>query len=36
MRSASGIKDANVKDAVRLNSIEDLDELHAQAKAASS
>lgn len=30
MRGASGIKDANVKDAVRLNSVEDLDELHAQ------
>lgn len=36
MRSASGIKDTNVKDAVRLNSIEDLDELHAQARSASS
>jgi hypothetical protein len=30
MRGASGIKDGNVKDAVRLNNIEDLDELHAQ------
>ena len=30
MRGASGIKDAGVKDAVRLNSVEDLDELHAQ------
>jgi hypothetical protein len=28
MRKASGIKDHSVKDAVRLNSIEDLDELH--------
>ena len=36
MRAASGIKDSNVKDAVRLNSIEDLDELHAQARSASS
>jgi hypothetical protein len=29
MRAASGIKDASVKDAVTLNTIEDLDELHA-------
>lgn len=27
MRTASGIKDANVKDAVRLNLVDDLDEL---------
>jgi hypothetical protein len=32
MRSASGLKDSSVKDAVRLNSVEDLDELHAQVK----
>jgi len=31
MRTASGIKDASVKDAVRLNNIEDLDDLHKQA-----
>jgi hypothetical protein len=29
MRAASGIKDASIKDAVTLNTIEDLDELHA-------
>ncbi len=28
MRSASGIKDTSVKDAVRLNTVEDLDEFH--------
>jgi len=28
MRAESGIKDANVKDAVTLNTMEDLDELH--------
>jgi hypothetical protein len=28
MRSESGIKDSNVKDAVTLNTMEDLDELH--------
>ena len=33
MRSASGIKDHGVKDAVRLNTAEDLDELHKQVKA---
>ena len=31
MRSASGLKDATVKDAVTLNTLEDLDELHSQA-----
>lgn len=30
MRAASGLKDASVKDAVTLNMLEDLDELHAQ------
>lgn len=30
MRDASGIKDATIKDAVTLNTIEDLDEIHAQ------
>jgi hypothetical protein len=30
MRTASGIKDENVKDAVTLNTIEDLDEVHRQ------
>jgi hypothetical protein len=30
MRSAAGVKDASVKDAVTLNTIEDLDELHSQ------
>jgi hypothetical protein len=34
MRRTSGIKDANVKDAVRLNTIEDLDELRRQATSA--
>lgn len=28
MRAASGVKDANIKDAVTLNMLEDLDELH--------
>ncbi|HUA08279.1 MAG TPA: hypothetical protein VMA98_03325 [Candidatus Acidoferrales bacterium] len=32
MRSSSGIKDASVKDAVMLNTIEDLDDLYAQVK----
>ncbi len=31
MRAASGLSDASKKDAVTLNMIEDLDELHAQA-----
>jgi hypothetical protein len=31
MRSASGLSDTSVKDAVTLNMLEDLDELHAQA-----
>ncbi len=31
MRSASGMSDVTVKDAVTLNMLEDLDELHAQA-----
>jgi hypothetical protein len=31
IRAASGLKDANVKDALTLNMLEDLDELHAQA-----
>ncbi len=31
MRSSSGLKNDAVKDAVSLNSLEDLDELHAQA-----
>ncbi|MBV9104094.1 MAG: DUF5069 domain-containing protein [Candidatus Eremiobacteraeota bacterium] len=35
MRRASGIKRDDVKDAVRLNSLEDLDELHRQATTAS-
>jgi hypothetical protein len=30
MRAASGLKDAGIKDAVTLNMLEDLDELHAQ------
>lgn len=30
MREATGLKDHSVKDAVRLNFVEDLDELHAQ------
>jgi len=30
MRSAAGIKDASVKDAVTLNTVEDLDDLYAQ------
>lgn len=30
MRAASGIKDPSIKDAVTLNSIEDLDDIHAQ------
>ena len=30
MRGASKIKDASIKDAVTLNTIEDLDEIHAQ------
>ncbi len=30
MRASSGIKDASVKDAVTLNTIEDLDDVHAQ------
>jgi hypothetical protein len=30
MRSASGLADSSVKDAVTLNTLEDLDELHAQ------
>jgi hypothetical protein len=34
MRAASGIKDGSVKDAVRLNTVEDLDELHAAVKSA--
>lgn len=32
MRASSGIKDASVKDAVTLNTIEDLDEVHSQVK----
>lgn len=31
MRAASGLRDAGVKDAVTLNMLEDLDELHAQS-----
>ena len=34
MRKASGIKRDDVKDAVRLNTVEDLDELHRQATSA--
>jgi len=30
MRAASGIKDASVKDAVTLNTVEDLDDVHSQ------
>jgi hypothetical protein len=33
MRSASGVQDANVKDAVMLNTLEDLDELRKQIGA---
>jgi len=33
MRAASGIKDASIKDAVTLNAIEDLDEIHRQVTA---
>jgi len=32
MRAASGIKDPNIKDAVTLNTLEDLDELHASVR----
>jgi hypothetical protein len=35
MRSSSGIKDHSVKDAVRLNNTEDLDELHRSVTSAS-
>jgi hypothetical protein len=31
MQAASGLKDTSIKDAVTLNMLEDLDELHAQA-----
>lgn len=31
MRASSGLKDASVKDAVSLNTLEDLDELHKQS-----
>ncbi|HMF28029.1 MAG TPA: hypothetical protein VKE42_04610 [Candidatus Cybelea sp.] len=34
MRGASKIKDSSVKDAVMLNTIEDLDEIHAQLNRA--
>jgi hypothetical protein len=34
MRKASGVANANVKDAVALNSLEDLDALHAQVTGA--
>jgi len=30
MRASSGLRDASLKDAVTLNMIEDLDEMHAQ------
>jgi hypothetical protein len=33
MRAASGISDASIKDAVTLNAIEDLDEIHRQIQA---
>lgn len=33
MRNASGVKHGHIKDAVTLNTVEDLDELHAAAKA---
>jgi hypothetical protein len=33
MRASSGIKDTGVKDACRLNNMEDLDDLHRQATA---
>jgi hypothetical protein len=36
MRQSSGIKRSDVKDAVRLNTIEDLDELHRQTKTATA
>jgi hypothetical protein len=32
MRASSGIKDDSIKDAVTLNTIEDLDEVHTQVK----
>jgi hypothetical protein len=32
MRASSGIKDPSIKDAVTLNTIEDLDEVHSQVK----
>ncbi len=32
MRASSGIKNASIKDAVTLNTIEDLDDVHAQVK----
>ncbi|MDB5028614.1 MAG: hypothetical protein JWO66_2303, partial [Candidatus Eremiobacteraeota bacterium] len=35
MREASGLKDPSKKDAVTLNSLEDLDELHKQARASA-
>lgn len=35
MQSASGVRDKNIKDAVTLNTLEDLDGLHAQIKGSS-
>jgi hypothetical protein len=35
MRKASGVKSDAIKDAVTLNTLEDLDRLHAQAKAGA-
>ena len=35
MRTSSGVKNAAVKDAVTLNTLEDLDELHRQARAGA-
>jgi hypothetical protein len=32
MRASSGVKDASIKDAVTLNTLEDLDDLYAQAR----
>ena len=34
MRSSSGVKEGSIKDAVTLNTLEDLDELHAQVTKA--
>lgn len=36
LRAASGIQDPSIKDAVTLNTVEDLDEVHRQVAAASA